>query len=229
MCMRPFAWGGMLLVGVVAFLGITTVRTVRRDNLVRMTAVEARTDKRPEVVIWTDARATNSRASSDRKPKPTRIVDPDQIVYGPVMVVGDFCETKDQAYDSAIEAVRGRLLHDLHLVDLPSSEWVRERLSEHRLPEERQGVIGDEPAHRMKLQVEMKLGTYLELAEADRAFRVRERIDWVAHGIGIAVVALGALAGYIRLDELTKGYYTGRLRLLAVVLVVAASFAISRV
>ena len=30
---------------------------------------------------------------------------------------------------------------------------------------------------------------------------------------------LGAVAGYVRLDEWTKGYYTGRLRLAAVVLI----------
>jgi hypothetical protein len=45
----------------------------------------------------------------------------------------------------------------------------------------------------------------------------------------VVVIALGALAGYIRLDEFTKGYYTGRLRALAVVLVAVATFAISRV
>jgi len=219
----------MVLVAVVAFLVITSVGTAHRQNFVRMRAVEARTGKLPELVMWTDARPTSSRSPAPRKIKSMRGEDPDQIVYAPGLIAGDFCETKDQAYESGIEAVRGRLLHDLSLADLPSSEWVRDRLSEHRLPEERKGVIGDEPVHRMKLQVEMTRAAYLELAEADRAFRVRERIDWVAHALGIAVVALGALAGYIRLDEFTKGYYTGRLRALAVVLVAAATFAISRV
>ena len=82
---------------------------------------------------------------------------------------------------------------------------------------------------KVTLDLEMTRGTYLELAEADRSHIVGERIEGVGRVLSIVVVALGALAGYIRLDEFTKGYYTGRLRLLAIAIVTAASFALANV
>jgi hypothetical protein len=40
---------------------------------------------------------------------------------------------------------------------------------------------------------------------------------------------LGCIAGYIRLDEYTKGYYTGRLRALTLALAVVASVSIANI
>jgi len=48
------------------------------------------------------------------------------------------------------------------------------------------------------------------------------RARTAALGLGLVTVLLGAVAGYVRLDEWTKGYYTGRLFLAAVAVVVAA-------
>ena len=45
-------------------------------------------------------------------------------------------------------------------------------------------------------------------------------------GLGFALTCLAAVAGFIRADEATKGYYTNRLRLLAAAGVGAAGVAI---
>ena len=44
---------------------------------------------------------------------------------------------------------------------------------------------------------------------------VARRMTLLGGGLGLALIGLAGLAGYIRADEATKGYYTNRLRLLA--------------
>ena len=53
-----------------------------------------------------------------------------------------------------------------------------------------------------------------------------QRLLIVGGGLGFILVCLGAVSGYIRADEATKGYYTNRLRLGAAVGVGAAGMAI---
>jgi|SRR5579864_9261947 len=54
------------------------------------------------------------------------------------------------------------------------------------------------------------------------------RLIMLGGGLAFTLVCLAALAGYIRTDEATKGYYTNRLRLAAAVGVGAAGMAIAR-
>src|SRR5437764_11243642 len=103
MCMRPFAWGGMVLVFVVALVGMSAVRTARRDAQVRVATVQARTG--PEFVVRTDARATSGRASTTRKPLPARGEDLAGVLFE-WDISGDFCFTDKEAWDSAIENAR---------------------------------------------------------------------------------------------------------------------------
>ena len=42
---------------------------------------------------------------------------------------------------------------------------------------------------------------------------VARRLGLLGGGLGLALIGLTGLAGYIRADEATKGYYTNRLRL----------------
>jgi hypothetical protein len=55
---------------------------------------------------------------------------------------------------------------------------------------------------------------------------VRERMINGGGVLGFALIALAAIAGYIRADEATKGYYTNRLRMLAAAGVGAAGVVI---
>ena len=54
-----------------------------------------------------------------------------------------------------------------------------------------------------------------ELSRLERADRSGERMEEAARGLGLLTVLLGAVAAYVRLDEWTKGYYSGRLFLAA--------------
>lgn len=56
-----------------------------------------------------------------------------------------------------------------------------------------------------------------------------ERIRWLAAGSAFVLVLLATLAGYLRLDEATRGYYSGRLKLAAVAVVGVAGVALLRV
>lgn len=54
------------------------------------------------------------------------------------------------------------------------------------------------------------------------------RLLTLGGGLGFVLICLASLAGYIRADEATKGYYTNRLRLVAAVAVGAAGMALAR-
>lgn len=55
-----------------------------------------------------------------------------------------------------------------------------------------------------------------------------KRLFVLGGGLGFVLICLASLAGYIRADEATKGYYTNRLRLVAAAAVGAAGMAIAR-
>jgi hypothetical protein len=57
---------------------------------------------------------------------------------------------------------------------------------------------------------------------------VNRRLVLLGGGLGFLLTCLAALSGYIRADEVTRGYYTNRLRLLAAAGVGAAGMAIYR-
>ncbi len=57
---------------------------------------------------------------------------------------------------------------------------------------------------------------------------VLKRMGFLGAGLAFVLTCLAAVSGYIRTDEVTKGYYTNRLRLLAAVGVGAAAVAILR-
>lgn len=79
-----------------------------------------------------------------------------------------------------------------------------------------------EKAVKVVLQVAVTRNQLRDIQNLIREQRVAERHRLTALGLAGAVVLLLVLMGYLRLDELTKGYYTTALRLLALVLVGAA-------
>src|SRR5207302_3478207 len=70
-------------------------------------------------------------------------------------------------------------------------------------------VIGDYV--RIRYDVEVTPLGWQELSRLERADRSGERMQEAARGLGLLTVLLGAVAAYIRLDDLTMGYYSGRL------------------
>ena len=77
--------------------------------------------------------------------------------------------------------------------------------------------------------MELKLtpDTWQMIAEDERNTHIKERMGILAAIIAGVTVLLGCVAGYVRLDEATKGYYSGRLRLAAVVVLILAGCGIA--
>jgi len=72
--------------------------------------------------------------------------------------------------------------------------------------------------HQVVLQLSLTDTEMEAIRQEDHKYRVEQRL-WIAgRGLGGFVLLLGALAGYMRLDELTKGYFTLPLRLGALLL-----------
>jgi hypothetical protein len=55
-----------------------------------------------------------------------------------------------------------------------------------------------------------------EMIKLDREYRTQLRMFQAGKVLAALVAVLAAVAGYFRLDELSKGYYTGWLRLAAI-------------
>ncbi|WP_435020688.1 hypothetical protein TA3x_001966 [Tundrisphaera sp. TA3] len=68
-----------------------------------------------------------------------------------------------------------------------------------------------------------------KLIEIYRRQVVDGRLQKLGGGVVLALAALAALAGYIRADEATKGFYTNRLRLAAAAGLGASGYAVYRV
>jgi hypothetical protein len=142
---------------------------------------------------------------------------------------GEYGLDKDEAWDLAADAARNVITHEFGLNQPPSRDFVRHRIM--RLKDDsvqEMAIDGVGKVFLVKFDLELTRLDYRELAEADRAARVSDRLEGAARGLGVLVAVLGALGAYIRLDDATKGYYTGRLRLAAVVLAGAALFLIAR-
>ena len=228
MCVRPFAWGGMVLIAVVALVGMSTARLARRDHRPATVFVDPRFHNGNTFVIRSEPGSAITSAATSKKSRPPRGPDAEAVLVT-WDLTGDYSFTENEAWESALESARSQVTHDLKLVAPLSRETIREKLVKNWEPEKNPKILEGTEAVRIKLHMELNRGTYRELAEADRAVRVEERTEGVGRILGIVVVALGAVAGYIRLDDLTKGYYTGRLRALTVAVVAAATYAITRV
>jgi hypothetical protein len=60
------------------------------------------------------------------------------------------------------------------------------------------------------------------ILKLDQRYHSEQRMLWLGQVLGCVIALLAGIAGYVRLDEWTKGYYSGWLRLLAVGFVGAA-------
>jgi hypothetical protein len=84
------------------------------------------------------------------------------------------------------------------------------------------------PTTYVTFDLELTRAAWEELASSERDTMTMQRMGWLARMVAILTVLLGCVAGYIRVDEYTKGYYTGRLRVLAVAVVAVVTVALAR-
>jgi hypothetical protein len=104
---------------------------------------------------------------------------------------------------------------------LPTAEFVRDRLVAKKDPESKDFGEGVGTMWRVHLDLQLKPSARAELVRLEREQRAHDRMAWLAKVLGLVVVLLTAFAGYVHLDERTKGYYTNWLRLVVACVVAA--------
>jgi hypothetical protein len=115
---------------------------------------------------------------------------------------------------------------------VPTPEFIQKRLVKRSSEEEGKDVVDPElrdtvgTLWRVKLDVEVGPDDQREILRQDRALRGKDRMFLLGRILAGLVVALAAVAAYVRIDEWTKGYLTGGLRLTAVGVVVAVAAAL---
>jgi hypothetical protein len=107
--------------------------------------------------------------------------------------------------------------------NLPELEWQpgKEYVSKHILkdpPKRRRSK--EKAAEETDLQcwewaLEIAPGDWNDILWKDREARIQQRMGLLGKILAGLVALLAVVAGYIRLDDWTKGYYTGWLRLAA--------------
>jgi hypothetical protein len=136
--------------------------------------------------------------------------------------------TREDAWQRALENARTELpvhlaQHDLALDWQPSSNYIKENLvkgtPEYLNPEDFREPVG--LAQGVRLQIEITAKDWQHMLQEDRQMRSESRMLILAKMLAGFVAFLGAVAGYLRLEEMTKGYYTAWLRLAAIGFVTA--------
>jgi hypothetical protein len=138
----------------------------------------------------------------------------------------------EQAFDDAVEAIRSNLIEYLQSQQppsdwVPSQAYVRDLLSDDANRSGRghggsRPMLKDDPLqfgvgkkyyYAGVFEVTPSLRT--ELLRHDRDYRVQQRMLWLSRLLVGLVAILAVVALYLRMDEATKGYYTGWLRVAA--------------
>jgi hypothetical protein len=131
-------------------------------------------------------------------------------------------ETSKDAFQDALEEAQARVYAYLRQQQppiewMPPREYVREHLVKEQRPEPPKnfgapvGVL-----RQVLLSVEVTPADYRAITRIDREYRMGQRLGWLARVVAGLVALLAAVAGYIRLEEWSKGYYTAWLRVGAV-------------
>ena len=132
-------------------------------------------------------------------------------------VTGTFQGSYDEAYRSALEAAPDELVAYLRQQGI--SLELRPSLQDVKKLVERSDEITGPDVGGMTRKVALHLRVaperVAEMVRLDRVYRTQLRMIQLAKVLAALVAVLAAVAGYCRLDELTKGYYTGWLRLAA--------------
>jgi hypothetical protein len=94
----------------------------------------------------------------------------------------------------------------------PSIDYIDERVKE-VLPTEDPPEVAGLQMHGVSLLVELSGDDYREIEHLDQHMRRDQRQVFLGRIVATIVTICAAVAGYLRLDEATKGYYTNLLRL----------------
>src|SRR5262249_9207341 len=137
-------------------------------------------------------------------------------------VVG-YGKTLEDAHQEALREARAQLAtwlaeHAPPFVWNPTAEYIEDRLVKEKLVEDKD-FDKTGPVKERTLKLELSTKDYREMVSKDRAARSNLRMIFLGKMLAGLVAVFGAFAGYFRLEEATKGFYTTWLRLGAVGLV----------
>jgi hypothetical protein len=161
-------------------------------------------------------------------PPPADVTTPDAGVRSASWTVEGYGKTLQDADEAALQKAKVEVLSYLDRQNPPLdalvAAWQEKKnqgrvlafidtnLVRHR--EEEVKVVPDlGEGYQRTLQVEIGPKEYRALVDQDRQERVGQRDYLLAKILAGVVAVLLAVAGYFRLEDLTKGYYTGWLRL----------------
>jgi len=128
--------------------------------------------------------------------------------------------TPEKAQQAALQDVQTKLLahfegQNTPLEWVPPLPYIKDRLVKTSRVDQRDFDSGVGTMYIATLEVRLTPEAQADIARHDREYRAQDRMAWLARVVLALVTLLGAVAGYVRLDELTKGYYTGWLRIAA--------------
>jgi hypothetical protein len=131
-------------------------------------------------------------------------------------MVDGWGETEADAKQMALENARRELLRAWPLEWKPNLSYITKKLIKgngERLEDTEEPLKGWQGA---RLSIEIDRGTWEDMLQKDRQVRSESRLLFMGKFLAGMIAFLGAVAGYLRLEELTKGYYTAWLRLAAI-------------
>jgi hypothetical protein len=139
-------------------------------------------------------------------------------------------DADELAQEKALKEIRSFLARQSPPVRWqPDLAWVKDQkqpLLTHRVVEEQDLPDSRQHAYFVSYDVQLTPQAYRKILENDRQLTMQERQLLLGKVLAALVAVFTAFAGYYRLEEATKGYYTNWLRLGALGLVAAVGGAL---
>lgn len=172
---------------------------------------------------WLFLSVTTAPLSAARPTSPPVVNPPDRSVPR-LEVVGPRQLSLPEAWQAAearaMEMLRERFQEEgLPVTHMPKMTELRPVLARYWKFEEKNEFRGEpvnQTVHWVTLEIPLVPELRGMLLQKEREARMQERMLWVGRILAGVVVLLVAVAGYFRLEDWTKGYYTTWLRLATV-------------
>jgi hypothetical protein len=169
-------------------------------------------DDEPQVVV-VPAIPPGPPKPSAPEAAPAKPVTNDSLPHWTVTGHGELDYAKTMALEKAEKEVVTYLQQRRPRIEwLPDQEYIDQHLVKDRRNKSSTDLDGLKVEHR-ELDVAITSDDYRDILQRDSQYRMDQRLLWAGAGLAALVVLFGAIAGYIRLDEWSKGYYTWWLRL----------------
>ncbi len=194
---------------------VTSGQTIRAIRPVATAAVAVEAKPVPEAVLPLDVPAVPV----------TEVVDSN----GPAWtIVGDYRTSPEEAKNAALDLAQQTVTDHLRKANptldwLPPTAYVADFMVKKKrvLDQEFGGSVGKMYRYILD-EVRLSPEVRADILRHDREIHAQARMAWLAKVLAIVVALLAGVAGYFRLDHLTKGNCTRSLRLASIGFVVGA-------